>query len=154
MIPLSGEKVTLESGATAWLPCHIGTGSEVGPESNIGALAHVGRDCQIGKGVRIQGGAYLADRTVIGDDVFIGPNATILNDKYPPSKDASKWQAVIIQEQAVIGGNATILPGITIGKASIVAAGSTLTTNMPPGEVWKGSPAKFMMTRAEYDAKR
>ncbi len=50
----------------------------------------------------------------------------------------------IIEENAKIGANATILPGITIGKNSIVGAGSVVTKDVPPNCVVAGNPAKVI----------
>ena len=69
----------------------------------------------MGEGCKVQGSAYIADDCQLGDRVFIGPAAVILNDKYPPSNDRGKWQPVHIGDEAVIGGNATIVPGNNVG---------------------------------------
>jgi acetyltransferase-like isoleucine patch superfamily enzyme len=90
----------------------------------------------------------------LGDDVFIGPNATLLNDRHPPSRDRKKWMPVIVEDGAVIGGGATILPGVTIGQKAVVAAGAVATKDVPPSEVWGGVPARFLMTREDYEASR
>jgi len=149
-----GERIELAQGSVAWGPCHIGNGAQIGADVSIGCLAHVGRNVILGEGTRIQGGAYVADGTHVGEGVFIGPNATILNDRYPPSRDSEKWQYVTIEEGAVIGGGATILPGLRVGSHAVVAAGSILTKNLPSGEVWRGNPARFHSTREEYEARR
>ena len=118
-------------------------------------MAHpVGRNVSLEEGTRIQGGAYVADGTHVGEGVFIGPNATILNDRYPPSRDSTKWEYVTIEEGAVIGGGATILPGLRVGSHSEVAAGAVLTKNLPDGEVWTGNPATYHMLRSEYEEAR
>jgi UDP-2-acetamido-3-amino-2,3-dideoxy-glucuronate N-acetyltransferase len=147
----SGEKIELAQGSIAWGPCHIGNGALIGADVSIGCLAHVGRNVTLGDGTRIQGGAYVADGTQVGEGVFIGPNATILNDRYPPSRDSTKWEYVSIEERSVIGGGATILPGLRVGSHAVIAAGSVLTKNIPSGEVWAGNPAKFHMLRSEYE---
>ena len=53
---------------------------------------------------------YIADGCTIGDEVFIGPNATLTNDRYPPS--GGKWKPVIVQNKVVIGANSTIVAGV------------------------------------------
>ena len=149
-----GERIELAQGSVAWGPCHIGDSTTIGANVSIGCLAHVGRNVALGEGTRIQGGAYIADGTQVGEAVFIGPNATILNDRYPPSRDATKWQFVSIKEGAVIGGGATILPGLCVGSHAVVAAGAVLTKDIPAGEVWAGNPAKYHMMRSEYEEAR
>jgi UDP-2-acetamido-3-amino-2,3-dideoxy-glucuronate N-acetyltransferase len=151
---VGGERIDLDHGSVAWGPCYIGEGAKIGADVSIGCLAHVGRDTLIADGCRIQGGAYVADLSVLKESVFIGPNATLLNDKYPPSKDSNLWEPITIEESAVIGGGATILPGLTIGSHSVLAAGSVLTKDLPAGEVWAGNPAKYLMLRSEYEEAR
>ena len=152
-LPLSGQRIALD-GAVAWWPCHIGRDAVIGKRSSIGALAHVGQRVVLGEGCKIQGSAYIADDCRLGDRVFIGPAAVILNDKFPPSNDRGKWQPVHVGDEAVIGGNATVVPGNNIGARAVLAAGAVLTRPLPAGEVWGGNPATFMMTRDEYEARR
>ena len=152
--PLHGERLDLGLNSCAWLPCHIGTNTTFKSNCSVGALSHIGRDVMIGNNVRIQGGCYIADRTLIEDDVFIGPCAVTLNDKYPPSNNADLWQPVTLERGCVIGGNATILPGVRVGKNAVVAAGSTVTKDIPEHQVWAGTPAKFLMGREEYESRR
>ena len=95
--------------------------------SSIGALAHVGQRVVLGEGCKIQGSAYIADDCRLGDGVFIGPAAVILNDKFPPSNDRGKWQPVHVGDDAVIGGNATVVPGNNVGARAVLAAGAVLT---------------------------
>tara|TARA_B100001093_G_scaffold480862_1_gene511120 strand:- start:2642 stop:3160 length:519 start_codon:yes stop_codon:yes gene_type:complete len=151
---LGGERIELEHNSVAWSPCHIGAQTVIGSDCSIGALAHIGRRVRMGAGCRIQGGAYVADRCVLGDGVFIGPNATLLNDKYPPSGNSNQWQPITVMNGAVIGGGATIVAGCSIGTNSVVAAGATLTRSLPANEVWAGNPARYLMTRQDYDKKQ
>ena len=152
-LPLSGQRIALDD-AVAWWPCHIGRDAVIGKGSSIGALAHVGQRVVLGEGCKIQGSAYIADDCRLGDGVFIGPAAVILNDKFPPSNDRGKWQPVHVGDDAVIGGNATVVPGNNVGARAVLAAGAVLTRPLPAGEVWGGNPATFMMTRDEYEARR
>ncbi len=89
--------------------------------------------------------------------MFLGPNVVITNDKYPPSK---RLDGVKIRRNAVIGANATLIAGIEIGgENSVVAAGSVVTKDVPPGgEVVAGVPARpiytvdiFIRKRIEYE---
>ncbi len=149
-----GERIDLPNRSVAWAPCYIGKYCKIGADVSIGCLAHIGRNVMLGDGVRIQGGAYVADGTQVANGVFIGPNATILNDRYPPSRNASKWEMVTLEENAVIGGGVTILPGIHVGSNAVVGAGALLTKDIPADEVWIGNPAEFHMTRKAYEEAR
>ncbi|MDP6870400.1 MAG: acyltransferase [Candidatus Poseidoniaceae archaeon] len=151
MDKLNGKRINLPSGATAWWPCHVSS-NDIGTGTNIGALSHIGRNVTIGSDCRIQGGAYVADSSIIGDRVFIGPNATITNDRFPPSN--GKWQPVVIDSDVVIGAGSTIVAGTKIGKNSVVAAGAVVTNDVEENVVVSGCPAAFMMHRDEYERRR
>ena len=151
---IGGNLVPLNATSKAYEPCYIGKDLVAGNDIVIGALCHIGRSVEIGDGTRIQGSTYISDCTKIESNVFIGPNSTILNDKYPPSGDRDKWAPVTVRKNAVIGGGCTILPGVTVGANAVLGAGSVLTKSIPDGEVWKGNPASFHMQRAEYEERR
>ncbi len=151
--PSAGERFDLGRGSIAWAPCHIGHSARIGEDVSIGCLAHIGRDVVLGDRCRVQGGAYIADRSIIGSDVFVGPNATLLNDRFPPSGNPFLWQPVMVEDGAVIGGAATLVAGVTVHAAAVIAAGAVVTRDVPASEVWAGMPAKRLMSRMEYDAK-
>lgn len=153
-IALEGKRVDLPNGSVAWWPCHIGSDTEIGDGCSIGALSHVGREVVLGSNCRLQGGCYVADATRIGSNVFIGPNASILNDRHPPSGGKQFWQPVIVADGAVIGGGSTVVAGVRVGENSVLAAGATATTDIPANEVWGGVPAKYIMSRDQYEARR
>jgi acetyltransferase-like isoleucine patch superfamily enzyme len=83
--------------------------------------------------------------------VFIAPNSSLLNDKYPESKILS---SPIVKDNVIIGGGVTVLPNVVLGENSVIGGGSVVTKNVCPGKVAVGVPAKEIMTREEYEAKR
>jgi UDP-2-acetamido-3-amino-2,3-dideoxy-glucuronate N-acetyltransferase len=151
MSDLSGRKVELPHGAIAWQPCMIASES-IGSGTNIGALSHIGRDVTIGEKCKIQGLVYIADGCIIGNEVFIGPNATLTNDRHPPS--GGKWSPVVVEDKVVIGANATIVAGVRLCEGCVIGAGSVVTEEVPSGQVWAGNPAKFLMTLEQYESRR
>ncbi|WP_419169417.1 acyltransferase [Negativibacillus massiliensis] len=64
-----------------------------------------------------------------------------------------KFGRIRIGNNCFIGARSTILPGVTIGDNSIVAAGAIVTKDVPSGEVWGGVPARYIMTTKEYAEK-
>ena len=99
---------------------------------------------RFGTGVRIMSHVYIPSRTWFGDHVFVGPGTTFLNDKRPGRLDNMPTpRGATIEDHVVIGGGCTILPGVTIGHHSFIAAGALVTKDIPPRSLVIGSPGKI-----------
>lgn len=108
-----------------------------------------GKNIRIGKKVFINCGCCFQDQggVRIGDNCLIGHNVVIatLNHGLAANKRAYLYPAAVrIEENVWIGSQATILPGVTIGANSIVAAGALVNKDVPPGVIVGGTPAKFI----------
>ena len=86
------------------------------------------------------------------EKVFIGPNATLTNDRHPPS--GGNWSPAVVEDKVVIGANSTVVAGVRLYTGCVIAAGSVVTKDVPSGEVWAGNPAKFLMTLEQYESRR
>lgn len=114
-----------------WQFCVVLPGAEIGNDCNICSNCFIENDVKIGNRVTIKCGVQIWDGMVIGDDVFIGPNVTFCNDRYPKSRNKDwKCEPVIIKKGAMIGANATILPGVVIGENAVIGAGSIITKDV------------------------
>ena len=123
--------VTIGSSSSVWYNSTIrGDGNKV----LIGSNTNVG-DCAVVHIAKIQGDFD----TNIGNNVSIGPNSII--------------HAATIKDDVVVGAGAQVLDGSVIGSNVFIEAGSIVTpgTNVPDGEVWSGSPAKFVRKVTEED---
>jgi acetyltransferase-like isoleucine patch superfamily enzyme len=114
--------------------------TRIGNRTSIGTATVIDGNTVIGDDVNLQSMVYVPVNTTIGDQVFIGPNAVLTNDRYPPS---SSLIGPLVKTGAAIGANATILPGICIGEGALVAAGSVVTRDVPDHMLAVGSPARI-----------
>ncbi len=128
-----------------WQFAVILSGAQIGKNCNINCHTFIENEVIIGNNCTIKSGVYLWDGIVLNDNVFVGPNVTFTNDKFPRSKKyPDAFQKTLVEENASIGAGAVILGGITIGKNAMIGAGSLVTKNIPAGELWMGNPAKFI----------
>jgi len=123
----------------------------VGDDSLVGSSSKLDGTVKIGKAVIIQSNAYLPHLTAIEDGVFIAPNVCFTNDPYPLSK---RLIGVTVEKDALICANSTLLAGIRVAKGAVVGAGSVVTKDVAPETVVVGNPARFLMTRKEFEEKR
>jgi acetyltransferase-like isoleucine patch superfamily enzyme len=114
----------------------------IGNTTSVGTASVIEGYSNIGNNVSIQSMVFVPTNTEIADRVFIGPAVVLTNDRYPPTGNA-KLKGPVLEENAVIGAKAVILPGIRIGKGAFVAAGSVVTHDVPAGKMAIGSPAKI-----------
>lgn len=138
------ESKKIGSGTRVWAFAHILPGASIGRDCNICDHVFVENDVKIGDRVTIKSGVQVWDGVTLEDDVFVGPNATFTNDLFPRSRRLpDKFLKTLIKKGASIGANATILPGVTIGRNSMVGAGCVVTKNIPDNTVVVGNPARI-----------
>jgi UDP-2-acetamido-3-amino-2,3-dideoxy-glucuronate N-acetyltransferase len=128
-----------------WAFAHILPGAVIGEECNICDQTFIENDVVLGDRVTIKCGVQLWDGVTLEDDVFIGPNATFTNDRFPRSKQyPERFARTVIRKGASIGANATILPGLNIGQYAMVGAGTVVTKDVPPFAIVVGNPARIV----------
>jgi acetyltransferase-like isoleucine patch superfamily enzyme len=116
----------------------IGDGLIVGDNSNIGPYNYIG----------------CSGKIIIGNDVMLAPRVSIYAENHlfdNPDlliKDQGVYkQTVVIEDDCWIAANSVILAGVTIGKGSVIAAGSVVNCDVPPYSIFGGVPAKFIKSR-------
>lgn len=111
---------------------------------------------KLGEGCNIEKDVFLDSSfpwlIELGNNVTIAPRTYILAHDGSTKKHLgySKIGRVVIEDNVFIGANCTILPNITIGKNSIVAAGSVVTKNVPENCVVGGNPARVITSTDKY----
>jgi UDP-2-acetamido-3-amino-2,3-dideoxy-glucuronate N-acetyltransferase len=152
------ETQAIGAGTRIWAHSHVLAGAVIGRDCNVCDLVFVENDVRIGDRVTVKSGVQLWDGVEIHDDVFIGPNATFTNDPFPRSR---VWRPApirtVVRAGASIGANATILPGVTVGREAMVGAGAVVTHDVPARAIVLGNPAAivgYVDSRAERGGHR
>jgi acetyltransferase-like isoleucine patch superfamily enzyme len=119
-------------------------GCSIGDNSFIGPFVEIQSDVIIGQNCRISSHSFLCSSVILDDNIFIGHGVMFVNDLFD-SLSIDTWiqKSTKIESNVRIGSNATILP-VTIGKNSIVGAGSVVTKDVPPNCVVAGNPARVI----------
>jgi acetyltransferase-like isoleucine patch superfamily enzyme/dTDP-4-dehydrorhamnose 3,5-epimerase-like enzyme len=140
----------VEDGATigartrVWAFVHILGGAVIGEDCNICDHVFIENDVRIGDRVTVKSGVQLWDAVRLEDDVFVGPNATFTNDRFPRSKAyPEEYPQMVVHKDSSIGANACLLPGVTIGAGAMVGAASVVTRDVPAHAVVLGNPASI-----------
>lgn len=130
---------------TVWQYAVVLKGAIIGRNCNINCHTFIENDVVLGDNVTVKSGVFLWDGISAEDNVFIGPNATFTNDKYPRSKQyPPSFQRTNLKKGCSIGANATVLGGVIIGQFSIVGAASVVTKDVPAHALVVGNPARVV----------
>lgn len=130
-------------GTAIWQFCVVLEGATIGSNCNISCHVLIESDVNIGNNVTVKSGVQVWDGVTLEDNVFVGPNVTFTNDLVPRSKQyPESFEKTIVKEGASIGANATIIAGNTIGRYSLVGAGSVVTSSIPDYHFYYGNPAR------------
>jgi galactoside O-acetyltransferase len=133
-----------ELGSGAWIepPLHVAYGSHT----------RVGDDFYANFNLVVVDDADV----VIGDHVLCGPNVTLTTAGHPVHADVRRggWQfssPITIEDDVWIGAQVVVLPGVTIGAGSVIAAGAVVTRDVPPGVVAGGVPCRVLREITDAD---
>lgn len=111
----------------------------------MGAVINIG--AVVGEGSMVDMNAVIGARGILGKNVHLGACSVVAGVLEPPSATP-----VIIEDDVLIGANSVILEGARVGKGAVVAAGSVVTKDVPPGVVVAGSPARIIKNKDEKTA--
>jgi UDP-2-acetamido-3-amino-2,3-dideoxy-glucuronate N-acetyltransferase len=155
------ENARIGARTRVWQFASVIRGTVLGADCNVASCATLdgpvfGDRCIISQGVAM-GPGFL-----FGNDIFVGPNVTICNDRWPTTSklgfditalQRGRW-AVIVMDGASIGANAVVLPGVTIGERAMIAAGAVVSGNVPAdhilyrngalSKIWSDRPIRRM----------
>lgn len=127
-----------------WHFCHIMPGARIGNNCILGQNVHVANNATIGHGVKIQNNVSVYGGNEIEDFVFLGPSCVLTNIPNPRAEinRHAIYDKIVIRRGATVGANVTIVCGIEIGAYSFIAAGATVTSNVPDYGLMVGVPAR------------
>lgn len=148
--PSADCQASIPESTRVWQFCVILPKAKIGDNCNICSHCFIENDVVIGNDVTIKCGVQLWDGLRVEDSVFIGPNVTFTNDKFPRSKQyPEKFEPTVIRKGASIGAGAVVCCGVEIGEKAMIGAGSVVTKDVPAGELWVGVPAHFVRKLTE-----
>lgn len=129
-------------GTSIWQNCIIQDEVIIGENCNIGANVFIEKGVKIGNGVKIKNNIAIYTGVVIQDDVFLGPNCVFTNVINPRAFVSRKheFKRTIIEKGATIGANATIICGHTVGKYSMIGAGTVVSHDIEDYALVIGNP--------------
>ncbi|MGG3284296.1 DapH/DapD/GlmU-related protein [Paenibacillus solani] len=151
------EGVSICSNVIIYEDVIIGKGSLIGDNSSIMPNVNIGEEVLISRGVnintevtignntRIMDNSHITGRVSIGNNVFISVGVTMANDNlFGLNGYDDKVSGATIEDYVSVGVGSIILPGVRIGKGSIVAAGSVIKKDVPDYVIVAGNPAKIV----------
>ena len=139
--------VEIGAGTKVWHFCHIQSGASIGKNCTLGQNVNIASNVHIGDGVKLQNNVSVYEGVELEDYVFCGPSTVFTNDLTPRArfpKGTANYKKTLIQHDATLGANCTIVCGHTVGAYATVAAGAVVTKDVPPHALVAGVPAKHI----------
>jgi acetyltransferase-like isoleucine patch superfamily enzyme len=148
-----GNNVNIRSKASIYIGSNIGNDLQTGHGVTIRENSEIGIGVQLGNRTDVQGDCIIGDYTKMHADVHIGkmskigkfcwlfPEVLLTNDPTPPSNDLI---GVTLEDYVVVAAKSLLMPGITLKRNSVIAAGSLVNNDVPEGKLVQGSPAKII----------
>jgi len=124
--------------------------ARIGRNVRIGTLSDIQGRCEIGNYVRFHSNVHIGQKSVIKDYVWIFPYVVLTNDPHPPSETLI---GVTVEEFAVVATMSVILPGVVVGRDSLVGASSLVRKNVEPETIVAGNPAKVVASIHDVKSK-
>lgn len=145
------ESAEIGRGCTIWNQVQVREQARLGTNVIVGKNVYIGCNVKIGNNVKIQNNTSIYQGVTLEDGVFVGPHVCFTNDRYPRATDMNgklktdmDWtiEKTLVRKGASIGAGTIVLPGLTIGRYSMIGAGSLITKDVPDYALVIGTPAR------------
>lgn len=138
------EPVSIGKGTKIWHFCHISSGADIGENCVFGQNVFVAGHVKIGNRVKVQNNVSIYTGCELEDEVFLGPSCVLTNVTNPRSQvnRHSLYEKTLFRRGCSIGANATVVPGITIGRYAFIGSGAVVTKDVPDYALIVGNPGK------------
>ena len=145
------ESASVASGSKIWHYAQVREDASIGRNCIIGRGVYIGPQVQVGDNCKIQNYALVYEPARLADGVFVGPAVVFTNDQFPRAvnedgtlKSGEDWEAVgvTVGEGASIGARSVCIAPVSIGRWSLVGAGSTVVKDVPDFGLVVGNPAR------------
>lgn len=157
-----GDNCVIRAGTYIYAGNQIGNDFQTGNKANIRELNEIGNNVSVGTlsviehhvkiedGVRIHTQVFVPEYTTLKKNSWLGPNVVCTNAMYPKSPGVKdNLLGPTFEENAIVGANSTLLPGVNIGKNAVVGAGSVVTKDVQENTVVCGNPAKLLKKKQD-----
>lgn len=141
LLRLAGFDIGPEVAIYGRLRIEAAAGVDIRRNVHIGPGCHLNADCRIDASAPVE----LVGQVGVGHEVLFLTNGHEIGDDHQRGGE-SFTSGIRVEEGVWIGARATILPGVTIGRGAVVAAGSVVTKNVPPDTMVAGVPATVKRT--------
>lgn len=138
------EPTSIGQGTKIWHFCHISAGVQIGKNCVFGQNIFVANGVKIGNRVKVQNNVSIYNGCILEDDVFLGPSCVLTNVTNPRSQvnRQSLYEKTLFRRGCSIGANATVVPGITIGRYAFIGAGAVVTKDVCDYALILGNPGR------------
>lgn len=123
---------------TIWRWVHVASTARIGEGVSIGERCYIAGS--VGNYSRIGNGVEVWEEVSICSRVFVGPNVTFTNCRFPSVRCDGLREKTMVWDDAIIGAGSCLLP-VTVGMSSLIGTGSVVTKDVPARETWVGNPA-------------
>ena len=129
--------------------------NEIDDNVSVGSHTVIEHHVRLGPGVRIHTNAFIPEFSVLEAGAWIGPNVVFTNARYPNGPDTkATLQGPHVLQGARIGANATLLPGVVIGRNALIGAGAVVVHDVADGVIVVGNPARIIGNVADCRGQR